>query len=115
MDQASLDALLAGQQVDPGTGYATVAPSSVPQNVSAGFDPSAVTPGASSWTDVLQYGITRLIDAKTTPPPPANTTPQMTPSQALIGASVPASLARYLPWLIIVGVGWFAFKELRKG
>src|SRR2546421_128315 len=40
-----------------------------------GWDPSQVTPGAKSWTDVLTMGVSRLVDAQTRTPQSANVAP----------------------------------------
>lgn len=48
---------------DYGTVSATDALYPLNRNAS-GWTPSAVTPGASSWDDVLKFGLSRVVDAK---------------------------------------------------
>ncbi len=52
-----------------------LADASVVNRQSIDFSPKAVNANASSWDDVLKFGLARLIDAKTRPIAPQNTQP----------------------------------------
>lgn len=69
---------------NPNTGYtsATNATDNVNAAVS-GWSPGSVTPGATTWEQVLQMGITRTIDAVTRPAQLTNTQPVLLPGQAV--------------------------------
>ncbi len=62
---------------DDDTGFRTASQATDYQvnRASAAWTPQSVNPAASSWDQVLQFGLARLIDAKTRPVQPENTVP----------------------------------------
>jgi hypothetical protein len=82
----------------------------------AGFSPSTVNPNASSWDEVLKYGISRTIDAVTRPVQLQNTYPLLRPTQTQRYAAVdPATGALSISpgFLILVGLVVVALKLAR--
>jgi hypothetical protein len=63
----------------------------LPVNQGADISPSAANPAAESWTDVLKFGLSRVIDARTRPVSPENT--KATLQQAGPAATSPATAA----------------------
>lgn len=69
----------------PDYGYVASTPATdYPINVSSGVIPSNVNAGASSWDDVLKFGMSRLIDAGSRGINPTNTYPVLQPGQRFI-------------------------------
>ena len=95
---------------DPANGYVSALPESATVNLqNANWNPSAVNPAASSWEQVLQGGLTRLIDAKTRPLIPQNTQPVQTTSSAggvsAAGLSLPSLTSKNaLVWIGIAAL-----------
>jgi hypothetical protein len=81
----------------------------LPTNQGADISPSAANPAAESWLDVMKFGISRVIDARTRPVSPENTKPELQPadrpatSPATAAGLVPDPKAR-LALLLIAGV-----------
>lgn len=73
---------------------------------SAYWAPSAVNPAASSWDDVLKFGLARVIDAKVRPVTPENTIPyyQRKPYYSPI-TGAPVDTGNWWMWLLLAGVG----------
>lgn len=94
MSWASEDAIDANVAWDPGSGYVTAAPGvgNVLSNIQSGnWGPSGANPNASSWDQVLQFGLSRFIDAKTRPLVPSNTVPVQQKTGLLGGTSTTGS------------------------
>lgn len=79
-----------------------------PENI-GGYPPSRVSSQASTWEDVLKFGLSRAIDAKYSQPiVPANTTPRYVNSTgAVFGPGMAGG--SIMPWLLIAGVAFAVF------
>ena len=79
---------------DPASGYVTVAPgvgSGYANVQNANWNASGANPAATGWDQVLQFGLSRFIDAKTRPLVPQNTVPVQTRPGLLGGTSTGAA------------------------
>lgn len=74
---------------DSNTGYvaSSVTPDYAINAGGANWNPSGANPAAGSWDDVLKFGLSRFIDAKTRPLTPQNTAPVLQRSGTLGGMS----------------------------
>lgn len=115
------EGLFDGISMDSGTNLSSVWSDS-PGNYAASVTPAQVTPGATSWADVLKYGVSRWADYKIATIAPQNTTPAIAPTQVpqvqLTGAVGDQAAVRIaglggisLPMLLLIGAGlYFALK-----
>lgn len=105
---------------DPNVGYTTAAPSVADGVNSAepGFSAQTANPGATSYEDILRTGFSRLVDAVTSPAVITNTQPvqkKTTTVRNNTGAApaIPATLASYIPWVLLLAGTLVAWKMLR--
>ncbi len=88
-------------------------------------DPSAVNSGASSWVDVLRYGLTRAIDATYSKAVrPSNALPVVSPAgtrytlnpdgtYTAVGAAAGFSLPSWAPLAVLGFLGYLLVKKAR--
>lgn len=79
---------------------------------SAVWSPGSVNPAASTWDQVLQYGVSRIIDAKVRPVRPENTAPLLQRQVSYLPGS--GGFADLLPWLLIGGVALLVITKFAK-
>jgi hypothetical protein len=78
---------------------------------SASWGPSAANPSATSWEDVLKFGLARTIDATTRAVKPENTVPVYKNNPAPVGGLTVGGVAISLPVLLVIGA--IAFLALK--
>jgi hypothetical protein len=84
----------------------------------ANWNPSGANPAAGSWDDVLKFGLSRFIDAKTRPLSPQNTAPVLQRTGTLGGVSTGTAAGIPMAWVwlgIAVLVGMAAFGRNAAG
>ena len=94
MSWSTEDAIDQSVTWDPANGY--VDASALPGNANvqnANWNASGANPAASGWDQVLQFGLSRYIDAKTRPLVPQNTVPVQTRTGILGGTTTAAGVS----------------------
>ena len=88
---------------DSNTGYvaSAVTPDYAINAGGANWNPSGANPAAGSWDDVLKFGLSRFIDAKTRPLTPQNTAPVLQRSGILGGTSTGTAAGIPMSWVWI--------------
>lgn len=99
---------------DTGFTYATQSTDPLVNQQSANWAPQGVNPAAGSWSDVLKFGLSRVIDAKTRPLAVSNTMPVQTTGAFATNAAMPGYLGVNMGAIIIGLVIVGAFLMLKK-
>jgi hypothetical protein len=79
----------------------------LPTNQGADISPQSANPNAESWMDVLKFGLSRVIDARTRQVSPENTSPRLKPATSATSSPAAALLADpkvKMALLLIAGV-----------
>lgn len=99
---------------DTGFIASTNATDSLINQQSANWSPSGANPAAGSWEDVLKYGLSRYVDAKTRPLTVSNTVPVQTTGLFSANPAMPGVLGVNMGAIVIGLVIVGAFLLLKK-